>query len=202
MELSTEAVVGALAARSDYQNDFDSAFPGQGGITLGRTAASLAAYVRTLHSGNSSFDQFRFGANVDALSAGARRGMFLFLGKAGCAGCHQTAQYDALFTDNEVHNTGIGFKSEQRRARRDFLTPGLRNVALTAPYMHDGSLQTLEEVVAYYNRGGNPDPELDARIRALHLTARERADLVDFLKKLTTTFPQEQTAENGRKGAW
>ena len=176
MELAPETVVTALRARADYVQGFGSAFQ-QDTITMQRVAASLAAYVRTLYAGNSPFDRFRFGADLDALGKSARRGMFLFTGKAGCSGCHRTAQYDALFTDNKVHHTGIGSSP--------FLTPALRNIALTAPYMHDGSVRTLEDVVAYYDRGGNPNPDLDQRIRPLRLNAGERADLVEFLKSLT-----------------
>jgi cytochrome c peroxidase len=109
----------------------------------------------------------------------------------------------ALFSDNAFHNTGVGFHKRfeylgysgdglegnlatRNRFRGEYVTPSLRNVALTAPYMHDGSLPALADVVEFYNRGGNPNPFLDPQIRPLHLSAAESADLVEFLRTLTS----------------
>lgn len=201
MEMSTEHAVQTLARRMEYEEPLRAAF-GDRAAGVEEVAAALTAYVRTLYSGNSPFDRFRFSADVGALGPGARRGLFLFGGKAGCSGCHQAAQYDALFTDNKVHNTGTAYRPGQPEQSRSFLTPGLRNVGQTAPYMHDGSLRTLEEVVAYYDRGGNPDPDRDARVRPLRLSAAERADLVEFLKSLTADPLREQTAATNRNRGW
>ena len=146
------------------------------------------------------------------LSDTAQQGFSLFTGKAGCVTCHQIANStEAIFTTNEFVNTGIGFQSEARRAaetpsapsdrgreevthsledRYKFRTPTLRNVELTAPYMHDGSIKTLEDVIAYYNAGGSAGPEKDPRIKPLGLTQAERAQLRAFLLSLTSdTLP-------------
>lgn len=164
---------------------------------------------RELDPESSGMKNFEFPKDAEA-------GYALFKGKAGCDSCHPATievsengpnPLTAIFTANEFLNTGIGFQSEARRAaehpkaladrgreevthrkedRYKFRTPTLRNVELTAPYMHDGSLKTLEDVVAYYNAGGSADPEKDARIRPLGLSADEQIQLVAFLKSLTS----------------
>jgi cytochrome c peroxidase len=129
--------------------------------------------------------------------------MRLFNGRAGCSACHS----GPLFTDESFHNSGIAWRRRSgsvdgievdlptdpgrasvtglERDRGAFKTPTLRNVTETAPYMHDGSVATLADVVEFYNRGGQANPSLDHRIRPLGLTAAERADLVAFLGALT-----------------
>jgi cytochrome c peroxidase len=127
------------------------------------------------------------------LTPSAARGFRLFVGRAGCVNCHA----GPTFTDEQFHNTGVAWPSgepnDEGRAqvtgvskdRGAFKTPTLREVARTAPYMHDGSLATLDEVVAYYNRGGRSNPGLDSRIRPLTLSRSEQRDLVAFLGALT-----------------
>ena len=193
--------------------------------TLG---AALASYQRALVSGNSSFDRWYFGRESDALSDSAKRGFELFKGKAGCVACHNIGQDSALFMDNRLHNTGLGYREsmgippekqlvqvapgvvlEVDRAiiervgepapadvgryevtqnpydRWKYKTPGLRNVALTAPYMHNGSLSSLGDVVEFYDAGGVPNEGLSPLIKPLKRAVREKQDLVRFLESLT-----------------
>ncbi len=202
-------------------------------ISMDHVAKAIASFERTLVSGNSPFDRWRYGGEKDAMTPQQLRGFRLFTGKARCVSCHVVEQTQALFTDNRFHNIGVGFKRIQgkemqtaaaflkaKRAGADvdktvltqanmselgrfavtenltevgaFKTPTLRNVELTAPYMHDGSLETLEEVVEFYNNGGRLKPTdplspfLSGGIRPLDLTDEEKADLVAFLKALTS----------------
>jgi cytochrome c peroxidase len=135
------------------------------------------------------------------ISASARRGRELFFGtKAGCTACHVGAN----FTDEKYHNLGVGMHANKpdlgryeitkdEKDKGAFKTPTVRNVALTAPYMHDGSQKTLEEVVEWYDKGGHPNPYLSDKIKKLNLTAQEKADLVAYLKALTGAFPKVRT---------
>lgn len=180
-----------------YREGFEQAL-GTAAIGFDEVALALAAYQRALVSANSPFDRHVYGGQHEALPASARRGLALFAGKAGCASCHTMGRDYALLTDNQFHNNGVGYDPAAGRftdgglgllsdASRSglFMTPTLRNVADTAPYMHDGSLATLEQVVAYYDRGATPNPGLDARLRPLGLTAGERADLAALLRAFT-----------------
>jgi cytochrome c peroxidase len=159
--------------------------------TLRQVALALAAYVRTIQAGASPYDRYITGRR-DALTAEARRGLDIFRGKGGCTGCH----VGPTFSDEAFHNTGVAWRTgvltDEGRARVTraaadrgaFKTPTLREVARTAPYMHDGSFATLAEVVAFYNRGGAPNPGLDSQLRPLALTPVEQQDLVGFLRSL------------------
>ncbi len=160
-------------------------------------ATALAAYQRTLISGRSPFDRYQFGGDRDALPEAAVRGLAIFSGRGGCARCHAIGRRHALFTDYGYHNLGIGYDRAAGRYRdiglggistNDssglFLTPSLRNVALTAPYMHDGSLPTLDEVIAFYNRGSADAPHVTP-LPPLGLDAGARRDLLAFLESLT-----------------
>jgi cytochrome c peroxidase len=129
-----------------------------------------------------------------ALSTVAKRGLQLFTGKAGCSDCH----VGPLFTDGEFHNTGVAWRdgayADSGRAlvaRRAedvgrFKTPSLRNVARTSPYMHDGSIGSLADVIEFYDGGGRANPRLDPMIRPLRLTADEKRALLEFLAALTS----------------
>jgi cytochrome c peroxidase len=116
--------------------------------------------------------------------------MDVFFGKANCTVCHA----GPTFTDERFHNTGVSNDDAPSRAsvtgrRNDegrFKVPSLRNVALTGPYMHDGSLATLEAVVEFYNRGGGPNPRLDPDIHPLGLSTEDKRALVEFLRSLTS----------------
>lgn len=150
---------------------------------------AIAAYERTLVSGWSRYDAAVNG-DVDALTAQEQRGMALFGSPAvGCSGCH--GGFD--LTDRTFRNVGYGADNDEGRERitldpadrGSFKVPTLRNVALTAPYMHDGSLATLGEVVDFFNSGGNADPNKDPLMQPLGLSAEDRSDLVAFLRALT-----------------
>ena len=151
---------------------------------------SIACFERTILSGNSRYDQFLQGKNT-ALSAAGRRGMDLFFGeKTNCPQCHGGFN----FTNYAFENNGLyedypdpgRFRLTGDEADRAlFKVPTLRNVGVTAPYMHDGSLPTLEDVVEHYNSGGKNHPHKSNLIKPLGLTMQEQADLVAFLKSLT-----------------
>lgn len=152
---------------------------------------SIAAYERTLVSGWSRYDAALQG-DASALTAQERHGWELFTSPAvGCAGCH--SGFD--LTDHSYRNVGHLPRPDADPGRQRitlnpadrgrFKVPSLRNVALTAPYMHDGGLATLEDVVAHFNNGGNADPGMDPLVRPLGLSAQDRSDLVAFLRALT-----------------
>jgi len=140
-------------------------------------------------------------AEAHPMSESATRGRELFFGKANCSACHVGAN----LADEKFHNLGVGMaaaepdpgrfavtKDEQDRGA--FKTPTVRNVALTAPYMHDGSQATLAEVVAWYDKGGHANSQLSDKIKPLNLTEQERADLVEFLKACTGETPRVEIA--------
>jgi cytochrome c peroxidase len=188
MDLPVEKALAFLEADSGYREDFQAAFGG--GPTKERLALALAAYHRTLYSVDAPFDRFVAG-DAKALGASARRGLALFGGKAQCSACHS----GTTFSDEAFHVLGAGSGDDPGRGKLTgvaaelgaFKTPALREVARTAPYMHDGSIATLAEVVEFYDRGGNPHPNLDPRMKPLKLTAQEKADLVAFMEALSGT---------------
>jgi cytochrome c peroxidase len=140
-------------------------------------------------------------AEAQPLSASATLGRDLFFGKANCTACHVGAN----LADEKYHNLGVGMDKESPDLGRfvvtkdpkdtgAFKTPTIRNVALTAPYMHDGSQATLEEVVEWYDKGGHANPHLSDKIRPLNLTAQDKADLVEFMKACTGPTPTVETS--------
>lgn len=178
----------------DLEQMFLAAF-GSAGVTLERAALALAQFQRTLFSGDSRYDRYVNGDGA-ALSEAELRGMELFYSERGeCFHCHATV----LFTDNLFHNIGLdlevagtGRGAVTGRAIDDgaFKTPTLRNVAKTAPYMHDNRFATLEEVIDFYSEGVKPSPTIDSLIPnprggGMQLSQEERADLVAFLRALT-----------------
>ncbi len=152
---------------------------------------SIACFERTLVSGQSRYDQYFFQKKNAALTAAEKRGMDLFFSeKTDCSQCHTgfnftnyTFENNGLYSD--YPDPGRFRLTELESDRGRFKVPTLRNVALTAPYMHDGSLPTLEAVVEHYNSGGQPHPNKSTLIRPLALTAGEKADLLVFLRSLT-----------------
>lgn len=225
--LSVGLVIEQISAIAEYPEQFDRAFPDQS-ISMETIGKALASYERVLVSANSAFDRWYYGGEKDAMNAEQQAGFRLFSGKAGCLACHLVGKEWALFTDNRMHNTGIGYErsmsktpastrvqiapgesimvrgdvvadaSEPRLSdlglyeitenpddRWKYRTPSLRNVALTAPYMHDGSLSTLEDVISFYNRGGVKNELLDPLVRPLGLTPEETSQLLSFLNALT-----------------
>jgi len=187
MGLDLSEAMSRLRADSTYVAFFGEAF--EGGLTRLNLARALASYVRTLRSGDSPFDRYMSG-DREALSEEAKAGFRLFAGKAGCVACH----LPPIFSDEKLHNTGVFVESGDPGRynitgtdadRGAFKTPTLRNLSLTAPYMHDGSLATLEEVIEFYDRGGNANPNLDREVRPLRLTEEEKWQLLAFLRALT-----------------
>lgn len=187
MNMTLDAVVGRLNKVEGYRRQFKKVF-GSPEITSENIAKAIAAYERTVLSGDAPYDRYQEG-DQEALSPAAKRGMDLFFGKAHCSACHTGPN----FTDNAFHNVGIGMDADQpdvgRQAisklggdRGSFKTPTLREIARTAPYMHDGSLKTLEEVVEHYDKGGIANEFLDEEIFPLNLTEQEKQDLITFLK--------------------
>jgi len=187
---TVEKALATLAADAEYPKRFRDAF-GSEGVTKERLATALAAFQRSLLLGNSPVDAFVDG-DTAKLSESAKQGLWLFESKANCWKCHAGKNY----SDEKFHNTGVSWgatpldlgrhevtKKHEDRGR--FKTPSLRGVAKTAPYMHDGSIKTLEEVVAFYSKGGNTNPHLDGALKPLNLKEREQADLVAFLKALS-----------------
>ncbi len=226
-------VIEKINGLSDYNGLFETAFDGQQADiqTIGQ---AIASYERVLVSGNSAFDRWYFAKEENAISDQAKRGFELFSGKANCIACHSVGKETALFTDNKLHNTGLGFQiamGAEPETKRTLIAPGvyidiktsvintfatkqgdlgyyevtqnpddrwkyrtssLRNIALTAPYMHNGSMLDLDSVIAYYNQGGFPKNENNFPnvtqspiIKPLGLTKSESDDLVAFLKTLT-----------------
>lgn len=189
--VNAELAVERLNKVALYRELFQKAY-GQG-PTIKGIARAISAFERTLITPDSPFDKYLRG-DKNALAAAEKRGLLLFISKASCSQCHNGVN----LTDNEFHNLGNNKSADPGRfqvtgAEKDraaFKTPTLRNIALTAPYMHHGSLKTMEEVVDYYNRGGGAGPNKSSMIVKLFLTNQEKRDLVAFLKTLTGTQPQ------------
>ncbi len=219
-------VINKIKQSSDYQGLFKKAFGrGPGMETIGM---AIASYERTLNSANSAFDRWFYKNNKWALSKSAKQGFDLFTGKAGCNNCHLIGKDHALFMDNKLHNTGVGYQQAMSKEadklrvqvapgifidvdndivatvterkpndlglyeitqnpddRWKYKTPTLRNIALTAPYMHNGQFSTLKQVIEFYNQGGIANENLDPLIKPLGLSEKEMDDLLAFLKSLT-----------------
>jgi cytochrome c peroxidase len=182
-----------------YRDLFPKAFPDtRDPFTLPNVAQALAAFERTIVSARSPYDRYYYRGDRNAISEAAQRGEMLFFSDpvAGCFRCHSGPN----FTDGKFHNTALydvypepnrGVYEHTRNPADlgKFKTPTLRNIALTAPYMHDGSIRTLEEVLDHYAAGGRGhlNPNKDKRMNPIALTAQNRADLIAFLESLTDT---------------
>ena len=186
-DLST--VIRRLRADATYKRQFDDIFGHPPDVQS--LSHALATYVRTLFSGASAYDRHEAGETT-ALSPLAQDGLRLFRGRARCTACHSGSN----FTDEDFHNTGVFWGRQPYDPGRfevtgvpedtgKFKTPTLREIARTAPYMYDGSISTLEEVVDFYDRGGNDNPYRDRELRPLSLTADEKGALLAFLKSLS-----------------
>jgi cytochrome c peroxidase len=180
-------VLQRLRANKHYRNRFQKAF--DDGVTAANLGKALASFERVLLRGDSRVDHFRENADHGILTPGERHGLWLYESKARCWRCHRGSN----FSDEQFHNTGVAWGkgdwgrwtiTKEDADRGKFKTPTLRGVALTAPYMHDGSLPTLEDVVEFYNRGGGANPNLDPVLGPLGLSKTEVRDLVAFLKAL------------------
>lgn len=238
---SHEPIVKIAQEDPAYQDMFLEAFgiaPAE--ITIEHVKKAIAAFERTIVSGNSPFDRWRYGGETEAIPDQAKRGFEVFLTQGRCVSCHTISETHALFTDNKFHNLGIGFSKIATDADRvvgeflrvaktdqdadeailgdakiseigrfavsrelqdigQFKTSTLRNIAATAPYMHDGSLKTLREVVQFYNTNisphenqkAEPNPFQSGGIRPLGLTEAQIDDLVAFLETLTSPEYEE-----------
>ena len=190
MGMEPSVLVRKLSSIAGYAGQFKAVF--SDGVTMLNVTRALAVFTRTLVTANSPFDRYRAG-NLKAMTSAALRGMELFLGEKGdCFHCHGGFN----FTDEALHNTGVNLENTDIGLARltgkktdegKFKTPGLRNVALSKPYMHDGSVGTLEAVLAHYNAGGKDNDNVDALMRPLELSQTEIKDLIAFLNALTDT---------------
>ena len=154
------------------------------GLSPRAIAHALASYVRSILSGDSPYDRY-IGGDRRALTADQQRGLQIFRNQGNCSTCHT----GPTFSDEGFHNTGVAWKdgklTDQGRANGIFKTPTLREVARTAPYMHDGSQATLGAVVDFYNDGGRTNPFLDSEIRPLRLMDDDKRALIVFLESLS-----------------
>ncbi len=189
MNLPEKALIERLSAIPGYGNAFDAAF-GDGEITRRKIELAIAAFERSIVSGEAPFDRWIKGDET-AISEAAKRGFDLFNSKADCASCHSGWS----FTDTSFHDIGIAKGDDIGRARLfpksiklryAFKTPTLRDVARRAPYMHNGSVATLDAVIDLYDRGGIDRPSRSDLISPLRLTKDEKADLIAFLRTLTS----------------
>lgn len=187
MDMPLPMLEAKLNKIEGYRRRFQEVFGTD--VTSDGVAKAIASFERTILSGDAPYDRFAAG-DTSALSPAAQRGQKVFFNKGHCSACHS----GPTFSDGAFHNLGVGINDLEpdvgRQAvtgllgdRGAFKTPPLREVARTAPYMHDGRLETLEEVVDYYDKGGTPNPQLDEEIFPLNLTDEEKADLVIFLKE-------------------
>lgn len=189
MGLSEAEAVRRLAAEPDYRAAFGAAFPDPT-VTRPRIEAALATFQRLIVSAPAPFDRWIAGKE-GAISEAAKRGFDLFNGRANCAACHS----GWTFSDGSFHDIGVGrdgdigrgrLKPNSLALRYAFKTPTLRDVAQRGSYMHDGSLTSLEAVIDLYDRGGIDRPSRSREIRPLSLSPGEKADLLAFLRTLTS----------------
>lgn len=187
MNLPQEELITRLKAIPGYQKRFQDVF--QSPPTPELVGKAIAAFERTIVSGNAPYDRFKAG-DTQALSEVQQKGMRLFFGKANCSSCHAGPN----FTDHAFHNVGVGMQLAPPDPGRfvvsklvgdtgAFKTPPLRDIQKSSPYMHDGSLATLKDVVDYYSKGGHPNPYLDEEIYAIQLTEEEKLAIVAFLSE-------------------
>jgi cytochrome c peroxidase len=189
MNMSLEDMIASLKAIPGYAPMFEIAYPGEG-VSTEVVAKAIATFERTVVSGIAPFDRWIAGEE-HAIGESAKRGFRLFTGKALCSECHSGWN----FTDDGFHDIGIAGDSRGRGAflkqvegvQYAFKTPTLRNVALRAPYMHDGSEKTLEDAVRFYNAGGKVRrPAHDINVKPLGLSDAEVKELCDFMETLTS----------------
>lgn len=187
MNQDLDALVNELRPDPAYQQAMQGAF-GDSQVKISRLSQSLAAFMRTIVPPRTAFDDWVDGDDA-ALSAAAIEGFDLFVGKAGCANCHMGWR----FTDDDMHDIGLAASKDIGRAEHDpdntkarfaFKTPTLRGVAKRPPYMHDGSVETLNQVVEHYVSGVVARPSISEKMPSISLTDREKLNVVYFLKTL------------------
>lgn len=196
------AVVTKLGRDRTYAAEFRQVFGRP--VTRADLARALASYVRTIRSGDAPFDRYESGEPA-ALTAQERLGLRVFRGRGLCTSCH----FGPTLSDERFHNTGVAwngraFTDEGRAAvtknardRGAFKTPSLRDVGRTAPYMHNGSLARLEDVVAFYSEGGRANPSIDSDLLPLRLTPIEQSALVAFLRSLSGVVTEGTAGKRG-----
>lgn len=184
--VSVEIIEERVKSDSGYAAKFNAALPGRP-IDVDAIATALAAFERTLEPAITPFDRWVAGDET-AISAAAKRGFALFNGKAACVACHNGWR----FTDDQFHDIGTTTTDQGRgKAAKDetlnfaFKTPTLRSVALRAPYMHNASLATLDDVMRHYEKGGIDRPSRSPLLVPIQLSDAERHDLVVFMNTLT-----------------
>jgi cytochrome c peroxidase len=188
MNMQIDQLMDRLASIPEYKPLFDAAFPGDG-MKVATLAKAIATYERTVVSERAPFDAWIEG-NEKAISEEAKRGFALFNGKAQCSACHEGWNFtNEGFQDIGLPSDDVGrgkFLPGVIKMQHAFKTPSLREISRRSPYMHDGSIATLEGVVDHYNYGGVDRPSRSDLMKPLGLTAQEKADLVAFLKTLTS----------------
>jgi cytochrome c peroxidase len=194
-----DSIIARLKKIDEYKSLFAVAFGSPDSIDEKTIGKAIAAFERTILSNSSPYDQFIKG-DKSALTQRQKNGLLLFYGKANCAGCHS----GPMLSDYNYYNLGIPYNP--KRAETDkgvdnkflFRTPSLRNVTLTAPYMHNGMFPTLESVIKHYARAQSQNPDIssvDPKVQPLHLTQDEVEEIVDFLNSLTDDgYDQEMLA--------
>jgi cytochrome c peroxidase len=202
-----------LNADPSYREQFAAAW-GPRPITYEMVEKSVASFERTVISGNSPFDRWKYGHQKNAVTAAVKRGYIVFTSpkKGDCAACHTVGDKYALFTDNQFHNVGVAVNggdivdvglfavTHNEADKGKFKTPCLRNIALRAPYMSDGSLKDLKQVIDFYIGAGNSNPNLDKQIHVLDfLSGEERSDLEAFLNSLNGEVPADVGPPEVRK---
>jgi cytochrome c peroxidase len=190
--VKVEAILARLRANAGYVGKFKAAFP-DGAIKIDHVVIALAAYERTIEPGEAPFDRFVEG-DEGAIPDAARRGFALFNGKARCAGCHGGWRFtDDLFHDIGISTADLGRGAELKKnatMQYAFKTPTLREVARRAPYMHDGSLATLRDVLKHYEKGGIDRPSRSPLMAPVALSEAEEDDLIAFLETLSEDRPR------------
>jgi cytochrome c peroxidase len=187
MDLPMATAVSRLKEVSGYVAAFDKAY-GKEGLSEATVLKAIATFERTIVTGDTAFDRWIRG-DAKALGAEARRGFALFVGKANCAACHTGWN----FTDDKFHDIGLptsdAGRMEVTKAATDqhaFKTPGLREIAARAPYMHHGQVQTLEAVIGHYISGGQKRPSLAPEMKPLALSGQDVQDLAAFMRSLSS----------------
>lgn len=195
MNMPSEAeVINTIRNAPEYKSMFQAAYGAEPSMeTIGK---AIAAFERTIVSGPSRFDDY-VGGNKSALNESEKRGLILFTTTASCTACHNGPN----FTDNKFHSLGLKQHgpleddlgrfnvTKDPKDKFAFKTPGLRNIEQSGPYMHDGSLASLEQVVDFYDKGGDIKENRSHLIKPLRLTESQQKDLVNFLRSLTGPLP-------------
>jgi cytochrome c peroxidase len=190
MNMPIEQLMERLGTIAEYKPLFAAAFPGDG-LSPKSLAAAIATYERTVVSEEAPFDLWIEG-NEQAISDEAKRGFVLFNTKAQCSSCHEGWNFtNDGFQDIGLPSADVGrgqFLPQVIKMKHAFKTPGLREIARRGPYMHDGSIATLEQVVGHYDQGGEQRPSRSDLVKPLGLTPQEKSELVAFLKTLTSNL--------------